>query len=137
MRVMRRFATIVCLCLCIALFPWTSLLAAEEKIPAEKIQYLKGNLLFWYGDLEPAASDLKQVTQKADTLDLSTAVMAWLRLGQVYDLQGKRDEAISAYRETIAREARHHREGGSDPSRHQRPWRTSHVAGPGEEVARE
>jgi tetratricopeptide (TPR) repeat protein len=75
--------------------------AGYAQIPPEKIQYLEGNLLFWYGDLGPAAADLKQVTQKADTLDLSTAVMAWLRLGQVYDLQGKRDEAISAYRETV------------------------------------
>jgi tetratricopeptide (TPR) repeat protein len=70
-------------------------------LPAEKIQYLKGNLLFWYGDLDPALSDLKQVTQKADQLDLNTAVMAWLRLGQVYDLEGKHREAIQAYRETM------------------------------------
>jgi len=70
-------------------------------LPAEKIQYLKANLLFWYGDLDPALSDLKQVTQKADQLDLNTAVMAWLRLGQVYDLEGKHQDAIQAYRETM------------------------------------
>ena len=67
----------------------------------ERIQYAKGNLLFWYGDLDPALSDLKQVTEKASELDLSTAVMAWLRLGQVYDLKGDRAEAIQAYRETL------------------------------------
>jgi tetratricopeptide (TPR) repeat protein len=71
------------------------------KLPAEKIQYLKGNLLFWYGDLGPALNDLKQVTQKADQLDLNTAVMAWLRLGQVYDLQGKHQDAVQAYRQTV------------------------------------
>ncbi|HTU43889.1 MAG TPA: tetratricopeptide repeat protein [Bryobacteraceae bacterium] len=70
-------------------------------LPAEKIQYLKANLLFWYGDLDPALTDLKQVTQKADQLDLNTAVMAWLRLGQVYDLEGKHQDAIQAYRETM------------------------------------
>lgn len=70
-------------------------------LPPEKIQYLKANLLFWYGDLDPALSDLKQVTKKADELDLGTAVMAWLRLGQVYDLQGKRQDAVQAYRETV------------------------------------
>lgn len=70
-------------------------------LPAEKIQYLKANLLFWYGDLDPALTDLKQVTQKADQLDLNTAVMAWLRLGQVYDLQGNHQDAIQAYRETM------------------------------------
>jgi tetratricopeptide (TPR) repeat protein len=68
---------------------------------AEKIQYLKANLLFWYGDLNPALADLKQVTRNADQLDLNTAVMAWLRLGQVYDLQGKHQDAIQAYRETM------------------------------------
>lgn len=67
----------------------------------ERIQYAKGNLLFWYGDLDPALSNLKQVTQKASELDLSTAVMAWLRLGQVYDLKGDREQAIQAYRETL------------------------------------
>lgn len=70
-------------------------------LPAGKVQYLKANLLFWYGDLDPALTDLKQVTQVADQLDLSTAVMAWLRLGQVYDLEGKHQDAIHAYRETM------------------------------------
>jgi tetratricopeptide (TPR) repeat protein len=71
-----------------------------KDLPAEKIAYLKGNLLFWYGDLGPALADLKQVTQSADELDLNTAVMAWLRLGQVYDLQGKHQYAVDAYRQT-------------------------------------
>ena len=70
-------------------------------LPAEKVQYLKANLLFWYGDLNPALANLKQITQKADTLDLNTAVMAWLRLGQVYDLQGRHKDAVAAYRETM------------------------------------
>jgi tetratricopeptide (TPR) repeat protein len=34
-------------------------------------------------------------------LDLNTAVMAWLRLGQVYDLKGQHAEAIQAYRKTL------------------------------------
>lgn len=67
----------------------------------EKIRYVQGNLFFWYGDLGPALEDLKQVTQKADELDLSTAVLAWLRLGQVYDLQGDHREATEAYRQTM------------------------------------
>ncbi|HEX3685685.1 MAG TPA: tetratricopeptide repeat protein [Bryobacteraceae bacterium] len=70
-------------------------------LPPEKIQYLKANLLFWYGDLDPALTDLKRVTENADRLDLNTAVMAWLRLGQVYDLQGKHQAAVQAYRETM------------------------------------
>ena len=71
------------------------------QITPEKIAYLKGNLLFWYGDLDPALADLKQVTRKADCVDQHTAVMAWLRLGQVYDLQGNHTAAIEAYRETM------------------------------------
>ncbi len=70
-------------------------------LPRPRIQYAKGNLLFWYGDLDPALADLKQVTQKSDELDLNTAVMAWLRLGQVYDLKGQHGQAIKAYRETL------------------------------------
>jgi tetratricopeptide (TPR) repeat protein len=70
-----------------------------KNLSAEKIRYLEGNLLFWYGDLEPAKADLKQVTQTADELDLNTTVMAWLRLGQLYDMQGSHEDAIQAYRQ--------------------------------------
>ncbi len=72
-----------------------------SNLPAEKVQYLKGNLLFWYGDLDPALADLRQVTRRTTDLDLNTAVMAWLRLGQVYDLQGDHKDAIEAYRTTM------------------------------------
>lgn len=68
-------------------------------LPPKEIDYLRGNLLFWYGDLDPALVDLKQVTECADELDLNTAVMAWLRLGQVYDLQGNHEYAVGAYRQ--------------------------------------
>jgi tetratricopeptide (TPR) repeat protein len=67
----------------------------------EKLLYFRGNLLFWYDDLAGALADLRQVTRKADQLDLNTAVLAWLRLGQVQDLQGHHAEAVPAYREAI------------------------------------
>ncbi|HEY3939970.1 MAG TPA: tRNA epoxyqueuosine(34) reductase QueG [Bryobacteraceae bacterium] len=67
----------------------------------EKIQYMKGNLLFWYGDLDAALADLTQATGKAGDLDLNTAVLAWLRLGQVYDLKGNHQAALGPYREAI------------------------------------
>jgi tetratricopeptide (TPR) repeat protein len=72
-----------------------------RNLSSEKIKYLRANLLFWYGDLDPALADLKQVTQNAAVLDLGTAVMAWLRLGQVYDLKGNHKQAVEAYRETM------------------------------------
>ncbi len=68
---------------------------------AEKLLYFRGNLLFWYNDLPGALADLRQVTEKAAALDLNTAVLAWLRLGQVEDLQGHHAEAMPAYREAI------------------------------------
>jgi tetratricopeptide (TPR) repeat protein len=71
------------------------------QIPAEKIAYLRGNLLFWYGDLDPALANLKTATRNPSEVDLNTAVMAWLRLGQVYDLRGSHQQAVHAYRETI------------------------------------
>jgi len=72
-----------------------------SQLSPEKIRYFKGNLLFWYNDLPAAFSDLRQVTGKAAELDLNTAVLAWLRLGQVQDLQGRHAEAVHAYREAI------------------------------------
>ncbi len=68
----------------------------------EKIRYFRANLLFWYNDLPGALADLRQVTQKAGELDLNTAVLAWLRLGQVRDLQGNHKDAVQAYREAIS-----------------------------------
>jgi len=70
-------------------------------LSAEKLRYFRGNLLFWYNDLPAALADLQQVTQKASELDLNTAVLAWLRLGQVQDLQGHHSAAVPAYREAI------------------------------------
>jgi cytochrome c-type biogenesis protein CcmH/NrfG len=68
----------------------------------ERIDYLEGNFLFWYNDLKAAADHLTKVTAKARDLDLNTAIMAWMRLGQTYDLQGRRSAATSAYRKAIA-----------------------------------
>jgi predicted Zn-dependent protease len=70
-------------------------------LPLERVRYARGNLLFWYGDLDRSLADLKEATRRPDELDLGTAVMAWLRLGQVYDLLGDRGEAHRAYQETI------------------------------------
>ena len=72
-----------------------------ERLPEEKIRYTRGTLLFWYNDLDRALEDMRAVTAKADALDLNTGVYAWLRLGQIYDLQGKRSAAIMAYNQTM------------------------------------
>ncbi len=75
--------------------------AGYANLNAQKILYARGNLLFWYNDLAGALADLRQVTQKANELDLNTAVLAWLRLGQVEDMEGHHAEAVPAYREAI------------------------------------
>jgi len=67
----------------------------------EKINFSRGNLLFWYRDYDTAVSELRKATGKAEELDLNTGSMAWLRLGQCYDMQQKRAEAESAYRSAI------------------------------------
>lgn len=70
-------------------------------LPVEKIAYLRGNLRFWYGDLSPALTDMQRATANASTLDLGTAVLAWLRLGQLYDLRGDHGRAVEAYKEAM------------------------------------
>jgi len=72
------------------------------QVPEAKIRYTRGNLLFWYDELDQALADMRAVTAKADQLDLNTGVYAWLRLGQIYDLKRMRNEALEAYRQTMA-----------------------------------
>jgi Tetratricopeptide repeat len=71
-------------------------------LPPEKIDYLEGNLLFWYSDLDRALDDMKKVTAKARDLDLNTGIMSWMRLGQIYDLKGHRVSAVAAYKKAAA-----------------------------------
>jgi len=73
----------------------------QELLPG-KIDYLQGNLLFWYEDLIQALDHLKRAAAQAHDLDLNTAIMACMRLGQTYDLEGRRALAIAAYRKAIA-----------------------------------
>jgi tetratricopeptide (TPR) repeat protein len=75
--------------------------AGYDQLPEERIRYTRGDLLFWYNDLDTALADMKFVTARTDALDLNTGVYSWLRLGQIYDMKGQRNEAISAYRSTI------------------------------------
>ncbi|MGH9639753.1 MAG: tetratricopeptide repeat protein, partial [Bryobacteraceae bacterium] len=74
------------------------------RIPCAKIAYIRANLLFWYHDLGRALADLKTATNAKNYLDLGTRTMAWLRLGQVYDLEGDHRQAVKAYRESMETE---------------------------------
>ncbi len=73
-----------------------------ERLPLEKIWFHQGTIEFWYNDLDRALENLKKVTAAADDVDLSTGVSAWLRIGQIYDMQHRRAQAVEAYRKAIA-----------------------------------
>jgi len=71
-------------------------------VPRERVEFARGNLLFWYRDYDQALDSMKRATANAQVLDLNTGVLAWMRLGQLYDLKGNHDQAIPAYKQAIA-----------------------------------
>ena len=72
-----------------------------ERISRERVAFARGNLLFWYRDLDPALASMKIATAGAAQLNLGTGVLAWMRLGQISDLRGERAEAVAAYRKAM------------------------------------
>jgi tetratricopeptide (TPR) repeat protein len=73
-----------------------------SRLLPEKLAYLKGNLLFWFDEYPRAAEDLERATRGRDKLDLNTALLSCLRLGQTYDLMSRRADAARAYQSAIA-----------------------------------
>ena len=71
-------------------------------MPWEKIWFHEGTIQFWYRDLERALENLKKVVPSGAELDLNTGAAAWLRIGQIYDMTGRRTQALEAYRKSIA-----------------------------------
>jgi len=71
-------------------------------LPEERIEFARGNLLFWYEDFDPAIRMLEQATAHAEVLDPNSGPSAWLRLGQCYDVRGRRREAQRAYAQAVA-----------------------------------
>ena len=71
-------------------------------VPWEKIYFQLGNIQFWYNDLDQALDNLKKVTASQNEVDLNTGVLAWMRVGQIYDMRHRRTEAIEAYKHAIA-----------------------------------
>jgi tetratricopeptide (TPR) repeat protein len=70
-------------------------------VPEAKVQFVAGNLHFWYRDIPAALANFQAATKQADQLDLNSAVLAWMRLGQVYDLLNNYAAAIPAYQKAI------------------------------------
>jgi tetratricopeptide (TPR) repeat protein len=72
-----------------------------DRVPWEKIYYQQGTIEFWYGELDRALGHLQQVASSPE-IDLNTGVYTYLRIGQIYDLQQHRAQALQAYRKSIA-----------------------------------
>lgn len=89
-----------------------------ERVPWEKIWFQKGNFLFWFNDLDRSMESLQKVTAtpQIKELDLNTGVLAYMRLGQIYDLKNQHALAVKQYELAIhfapeadaARESRHY-----------------------------
>jgi tetratricopeptide (TPR) repeat protein len=71
-------------------------------LPMERIYFHIGNIQFWYRDYPQAADNLKKAAAGSAALDLNTGTMAWMRLGQVYDMTNRRAMALDAYKKAIA-----------------------------------
>ena len=72
------------------------------RVPWEAIYYQLGTIQFWYNNLDAALENMKKVTAHADEVDLNTGVLAWMRVGQIYDLTERHALAIEAYKKAIA-----------------------------------
>jgi tetratricopeptide (TPR) repeat protein len=71
-------------------------------VPWEAIDFQLGTIEFWYGDYSRAIEHMKKVTEASGEVDLNTGVLAWMRLGQIYDLTNRRQDAVAAYKRAIA-----------------------------------
>ena len=74
------------------------------RIPWEKIYYETGNLQFWFNDLDAALENLKKITatpEQLAELDFNTGVLAFMRQGQIYDLQNRHAEAVKVYQQAV------------------------------------
>lgn len=71
------------------------------RVPWDKVYFEEGNIQFWYNDLDQALLNLQKVTASPGELDLNTGVLAFMRVGQIYDLQNRHDLAKKAYEQAI------------------------------------
>lgn len=71
-------------------------------LPEARIQFARGNMLFWFKDFKGATRELEQATEHAGDLDPNSGPSAWLRLGQCYDIKGRRADAVHCYEQATA-----------------------------------
>jgi tetratricopeptide (TPR) repeat protein len=73
-----------------------------DHLPWERIYYQQGSIQFWYRDLDSSIDNLKKVAAHPDEVDLNTGALAFLRMGQAYDMEHRRNDAMDAYRKAIS-----------------------------------
>jgi tetratricopeptide (TPR) repeat protein len=74
-----------------------------DRLRWEKIYFQEGSIQFWYNQLDRSLENMLRVTAAAvEDVDLNTGVQAYLRIGQIYDMQQKRAQALEAYNKAIA-----------------------------------
>jgi tetratricopeptide (TPR) repeat protein len=73
-----------------------------DRVPWEKIYFQLGIIQFWYNDLDRALENLQKVAAASADVDLNTGASAYLRMGQIYDMTHRREQALEAYRKAIA-----------------------------------
>ena len=59
---------------------------------------------FWFNDLDAALENLKKITatpEQLAELDFNTGVLAFMRQGQIYDLQNRHAEAVKVYQQAV------------------------------------
>jgi len=73
-----------------------------DRVPWEKVYFQEGTIQFWYNDLDRSLENMKKVAAAGEDVDLNTGVLAWMRMGQIYDVTHRRTEALEAYKKAIA-----------------------------------
>ncbi len=71
------------------------------QLPEGLIHSTRGGVLMQLHDLDGALAEMKLATAGANKMDAPSAGVAWVRLGQIYDLKGQRQQAIGAYQEAM------------------------------------
>lgn len=91
-----------------------------SKLSEAKVHFVRGNLLFRFGELDPALGELKMATEQTPQIDHRSSAVAWLHTGQIYDLKMQHQPAAQAYEAAIrafpnsdiASEAKHYISSG-------------------------
>ena len=73
-----------------------------DRVPWAKVYYQLATVQFWHNDLDSALANFEKVAGGAADVDLNTEVLTWMRIGQIHDLAGRREDAVQAYRKAIA-----------------------------------